>query len=147
MMKSFSKVRMKSAWQSPIEANIRYHRTRLLRRSPAGELPRNDKNASVVASGAKQSLRCAIDGVTTAEDYRIARLHQRSTEMTQQYFLAIVGDFNYSNVFKMTWRRRADSDRCIGVLQTPALPLGYVASPDKKKEDKKILSSIPCILT
>src|SRR2546425_10870168 len=27
-----------------------------------------------------------------------------------------------------TWRRRADSNRRMGVLQTPALPLGYVAS-------------------
>ena len=26
------------------------------------------------------------------------------------------------------WRRRADSNRRMGVLQTPALPLGYVAS-------------------
>ena len=25
------------------------------------------------------------------------------------------------------WRRRADSNRRMGVLQTPALPLGYVA--------------------
>ena len=29
---------------------------------------------------------------------------------------------------RKSWRRRADLNRCIGVLQTPALPLGYVAS-------------------
>src|SRR2546428_5378218 len=29
---------------------------------------------------------------------------------------------------RLSWRRRADSNRRMGVLQTPALPLGYVAS-------------------
>ncbi len=29
--------------------------------------------------------------------------------------------------FDDKWRRRADSNRCIRVLQTPALPLGYAA--------------------
>ena len=33
-------------------------------------------------------------------------------------------------------RRRADSDRCIGVLQTPALPLGYTATIFYGAEDE-----------
>lgn len=61
-----------------------------------------------------------------------------------KFFSSICSEFLiiYLNRQVFEWRPRADSNRRIEVLQTPALPLGYVARTANKKRDKLLRTSI-----